>query len=124
MIKRTALLPYPPSTNTLWRYSKRGVYRTAKYMAYIAECKALQVHQGPALDAPVRMEVLACPPDRRRRDLDNLSKSLCDVAVHLGLIEDDHWIHDLHMKWDRESVAQGVLLTITPISAPPVTEKA
>jgi|TARA_R100001530_G_scaffold116839_1_gene83939 crossover junction endodeoxyribonuclease RusA len=92
-------------------------------MAYIAECKALQVHQGPPLDAPVKMEVLACPPDRRRRDLDNLSKSLCDVAVHLGLLEDDHWIHDLHMKWDRENVANGVLLYVTLLDVEPVTVK-
>jgi len=43
--------------------------------------------------------------------------------VHLGLLEDDHWIHDLHMKWDRENVANGVLLYVTLLDVEPVTEK-
>ena len=76
------------------------------------------MHPEPALDAPVKMEILACPPDRRRRDLDNLSKPLCDTAVHLGLIEDDHWIWELHMKWDRINVQNGVLMIVTPLNAP------
>ena len=117
MTERTVLLPYPPSTNRLWRYTKRGVYRTATYVGYLNDCKALHMHPEPALDAPVRMTILACPPDRRRRDLDNLSKCLCDTAVHLNLIEDDHWIHELHMKWDRINVSNGVLMIISSLNA-------
>lgn len=117
MTEKTVLLPYPPSTNRLWRYTKRGVYRTSIYVAYLKECAALHMYPEPPLDTPVKMEILACPPDRRRRDLDNLSKCLCDTAVHIGLLEDDHWIHDLHMKWDRENVQNGVLMIISPLTA-------
>ena len=82
-------LPYPPSTNRLWRYTQRGVYRTAKYMEYIG----------------------ACPPDKRIRDLDNLLKSLLDVCVKLGCLTDDKWIHDLSIRWDR-SIEVGVEVTM------------
>ena len=120
MISRSVHLPYPPSTNRLWRYTKNGVYRTAKYVKYINDCKLLHMHPGPPLDAPVRMEILAHPPDKRRRDLDNLSKSLCDLAIHLRLIEDDHWIHELYMRWEREEITQGVLMTVSTLDVSPV----
>ena len=80
----------------------------------------LHMHPGPPLDAPVRMTILACPPDKRRRDLDNLSKCLCDTAVHLGIIEDDHWIHELYMRWEREEITQGVLMTVSTLDVSPV----
>ena len=115
-------LPWPPSTNALWRYTKRGVYRTAQYMAYIAECQVLHMHRGPPFDAPVSMQIIAHPPDKRIRDLDNLSKSLCDVAVKLNLLEDDHWIHELHMCW-AEKISKGKIdMTIRLLTAQPVKE--
>ena len=80
----------------------------------------LHMHPGPPLDAPVKMTILACPPDKRRRDLDNLSKSLCDLAIHLGIIEDDHWIHELYMRWEREEITQGVLMTVSTLDVSPV----
>lgn len=120
MTLRSVHLPYPPSTNALWRYTKRGVYRTAKYVKYISDCKVLHMHPGPPLDAPVRMEILAHPPDKRKRDLDNLSKCLCDLAIHLRLIEDDHWIHELYMKWERVEITQGVVLTVSTLDVSPV----
>ncbi len=104
-------LPYPPSTNRLWRYTQRGVYRTAKYMEYIAECQGFYMHQGASLDAPVKVSIRACPPDKRIRDLDNLLKSLLDVCVKLGCLTDDKWIHDLSIRWDR-SIEVGVEVTM------------
>ena len=126
--KHTLLLPYPPSTNRLWRYSKNGVYRTPVYKAYIKECQrvqpAYQLWLHDPVCTPVSMQVWANPPDKRRRDLDNLCKALCDVIVHLGILEDDHWIHDLHLKWDREAVQNGVLIDIRPLNAAPATVTA
>ena len=112
-IEKHVSLPWPPSTNKLWRYSRRGVYRTAKYTKYIAECRQFHMHQEDPFDAPVKVQIWACPPDRRIRDLDNLLKSLLDVCVKLGCLTDDHWVHDLRIKWDNEVVAQGVKIRIT-----------
>jgi len=118
------LLPYPPSTNSLWRYTNRGVFRTSKYVNYINDCKAVGQCQEIPFDTPVRMEILACPPDRRKRDLDNLAKPLCDVSMHIGLIEDDSLIWELRMKWDRLNVTNGVLLIVTPLTVLAVEEAA
>ena len=35
------------------------------------------------------IEIKASPPDKRRRDLDNILKALLDSITHAGLIEDD-----------------------------------
>lgn len=43
------------------------------------------------------MRIDAYPPDRRRRDLDNILKSLLDSITHAGVIEDDSLIDDLHI---------------------------
>ena len=38
-------------------------------------------------------------PDNRRRDLDNITKLLCDAIVESGIIEDDNWqiLNELHL---------------------------
>ena len=118
--EKNVLLPYPPSTNRLWRYSKNRVYRTSNYIKWIDQCHiqlALQGDQGEPFDAPVRMLLSCNPPDNRIRDIDNLAKPLCDIAEHLKLVRNDHWIHDLRMRWDKKNVANGVMMTITLLSA-------
>lgn len=51
----------------------------------------------------------AFPPDRRRRDLDNLQKPVLDVLQHAGVYEDDSQI-DLLITRRREVVPEGRLL--------------
>lgn len=80
-------LPYPPSVNAYYVcVNNRLVIGTAgkKYRervrAAICDCGCL----------PGQVTVLAefYPPDRRRRDVDNLFKAFFD-AIKYGLIEDD-----------------------------------
>ncbi len=51
----------------------------------------------------------AFPPDRRRRDLDNLLKSVLDALEHAGVYADDSQI-DLLVTKRREVVPNGRLL--------------
>jgi crossover junction endodeoxyribonuclease RusA len=50
----------------------------------------------------------AFPPDRRRRDLDNLVKATADALQHAGVYEDDSLI-DLLLVRRRNPVASGRL---------------
>ena len=117
MNERVYLLRYPPSVNRLWRYTSRGVYRTKQYRAYLDECAVLHRTLEPPFDMPVRCEILAAPPDKRVRDLDNLAKCLLDTLQHTNAITNDHLVHDLHMRGDRENVSNGVMVMLAPLNA-------
>jgi crossover junction endodeoxyribonuclease RusA len=45
----------------------------------------------------ISLEVYAHPPDRRRRDIDNILKCLCDGLQHAGVYEDDCQIDEIHI---------------------------
>lgn len=76
------------SQRTLLSAEGRG-YREAVRVACAAS-------QGP-LTARLKVTIHACPPDRRRRDLDNLFKGPLDGLQYAGVIADDEQIDDLHI---------------------------
>ena len=45
----------------------------------------------------LKVEVKMFPPDRKRRDLDNVWKALLDAMQHAGLYDDDEQIDDLRI---------------------------
>jgi crossover junction endodeoxyribonuclease RusA len=59
--------------------------------------------------------VIANPPDKRRRDLDNLGKAACDAMAHVGLYRDDSQIDDWHVI--RGEIVQGgeLIVSMEPI---------
>ena len=57
------------------------------------------------------VEVLAYPPDRRRRDLDNLGKASFDSLTHALVIEDDGLFDD--MRFIRAGTTDGGMLKVT-----------
>lgn len=110
----TTALPYPPSVNSLWRYTARGVYRTKKYKQWLDDAGA-GIHEKPNFDCPVKMQIRACAPDKRRRDLDNIIKPIGDLFEHCSVITNDSLFHWIDVKWDsavEKSSAQIVLTTM------------
>jgi crossover junction endodeoxyribonuclease RusA len=93
-------LPWPPTANTYWRrnggryfISKRG----QDYREYVA--KACYAYQGLFVaEDRLRVKIKAYPPDRRKRDLDNLFKSTLDSIQHAGLYVDDCQIDKLSIE--------------------------
>ena len=86
-------LPYPPSINHYWRrvgartlISREGRRFRREVIATLA-AMGVQPMTGPLF---VRVDVY--PPDRRRRDLDNVQKSLFDALEHGGAYGDDSQI--------------------------------
>jgi crossover junction endodeoxyribonuclease RusA len=57
------------------------------------------------------VHITACPPDNRRRDLDNLLKATLDAMQHAGLYDDDSQIDSL--KITRGPVEKPGCLRIT-----------
>ena len=80
------------------------MHRAAPYVSWLkaAGCVA----QRPArITGPVRISIAAGRPDRRRRDVDNLSKAALDLLVSHQVIEDD-----------------GVVVSLSSISDPDVAD--
>lgn len=102
-------LPYPPSTN---RYYRNVGFRTLisrEGRAYRRHACALLGGNGPRkppADGRIALAMDAFPPDRRRRDLDNLQKAVLDALAHGGVYADDSQV-DLLVVRRREPVAGG-----------------
>ena len=110
----TVWLPWPPSVNHYW--GTRGkirfigaagkAFRAAAIVAWYATRE-----QGFG-NARLTVAIVAYPPDRRRRDLDNLTKAALDALSHARAYEDDSQIDRLLV--DRGEVRKdaGLLVTI------------
>lgn len=110
-------LPWPPSVNSYWRrnghvyfISKAGKDFRAAVDAYVREHK-----MNEALDQRLKVTILASPPDRRVRDLDNIVKSLFDALNHADVFVDDEQIDFFSVS--RELVAKpgGVYVVIETV---------
>lgn len=45
----------------------------------------------------LKMTLLVCAPDKRKRDLDNVCKATLDALQHSGVFEDDSQIDELRV---------------------------
>ena len=117
---RTYLLPWPPSVNRYWRHvAVRGRPRTlisAAGRSYQKEVAvALRLAGVVAMVGPVACHVEAHPPDRRRRDADNLLKATLDALTGGGAWLDDSQVRHLSVTLRRPAGGAGYLhVTLTP----------
>ena len=91
-------LPWPPSVNTYYRTYLGRMLVSAKGRKYRREVIDRIIELGmplTLLDARLSMQVWVTPPDRRKRDLDNLLKPLIDALQHSALFNDDEQIDEL-----------------------------
>jgi crossover junction endodeoxyribonuclease RusA len=95
-------LPWPPTVNHYWRNTSRGTlisekgrqYRSTLWYA-MRQRKAFKMFMdGERLG----IKIDAFPPDRRRRDLDNLLKALLDSLEHAKLFKDDSQLDSIEIR--------------------------
>ena len=93
-------LDWPPTVNTYWMpvlargkghatltLSERG----SRYKV-TASTQMMQQKVTRGLLGRIELLIDAYPPDRRKRDLDNILKPLLDVLEDYGVVEDDEQI--------------------------------
>jgi len=104
-------LPYPPSINHYWRRVGPRTLISREGRTFRKNVCALLGGGGPRKPPSggrIALAMDAFPPDRRRRDLDNIAKPLLDALEHAGVYEDDSQI-DLLLIQRREVVKGGTL---------------
>lgn len=96
-------LPFPPSVNRYWRSIARGrVIVSADGRKYKTDVVAAVMTRGrKQFDGPVEIKIVAHPPDRKRRDLDNLLKATLDAIGNAGVYKDDSQVKAIAMRWGR-----------------------
>ena len=111
-------IPYPPSVNAYWRHviigkSPRTLIsaKGREYKRDVAHACAASGAAGRRLTGRLAVTLTACAPDRRARDIDNVSKATLDALTEAGLWLDDEQIDRLVI--ERGPVTKGGAMQVT-----------
>ena len=93
-------LPYPPSVNNYWKkwrnrivISQAGVtYRELINQTLWYRVRKDGMWDGEPMFGDLAVEIVIYPPDKRKRDMDNIKKALFDALEHARLFYDDYQI--------------------------------
>lgn len=102
-------LPYPPSINHYYVHTARGVKLGTKGQSYRNDAVyLLHKFKGACKDKKIAVTINVFPPDKRKRDLDNILKCLLDAMEHANVYENDNNI-DMLTVIRRQSVPNGAV---------------
>jgi len=91
-------LPYPPSVNHYWRRVGTRTLISAEGRCYRERVgEELSLYNIEPMTGAVDVFINVHPPDRRRRDLDNILKALLDALEHGGVYANDSQIDVLEI---------------------------
>ncbi|EQB9590753.1 RusA family crossover junction endodeoxyribonuclease [Escherichia coli] len=87
------VLPYPPTVNTYWRRHGNTYFISEAGKRYRRDVALIVCQQRSKLNLSGRLaiKIIAEPPDKRRRDLDNILKAPLDALTHAGLLIDEQF---------------------------------
>ena len=97
-----AILPFPPTANNLFINRGKGRVKSPRYRHWQTIAgKALMACRVPKVAGRYVMTLTAERPDRRGRDIANLEKSVSDLLVMHGVVEDDKLAQKLVLQWSE-----------------------
>jgi crossover junction endodeoxyribonuclease RusA len=106
-------LPFPPTVNTYWRRVGNRTLLSERAREYRASVlSALALHRHPRLLGGVEVVITFHPPDRRKRDLDNLPKGLLDALKYAGVYADDSQVRRIDMSFGAVRKGGAALVTV------------
>lgn len=119
-------LPWPPSVNAYWRNVAGKTLISAAGRVYAQKVweSTLEQREKPlpnvykVFAAPVSVDIIAYPPNKARRDLDNLPKAILDALTKARVWDDDSLVHDLRIRWGEVRKGGEIQITIKPMEAP------
>lgn len=126
----TVRLPFPPSANRLWRNVRGRTIRSAEYDAWLEKASwevrrvVSMQHDRKGVQGPYGLTILACPPDRRKRDLGNLEKAVSDALAKGGAVQDDSLAQTISLEWAAGEPGVVVTAMETKLRLPIVGDAA
>lgn len=94
--------PYPMQSNHLTTVARGRKIKNPKYRVWMDLAGASVAHQmrtQKPVHGPFHIMIEVDRPDRRKRDVDNLSKGILDCLKMAGVIDDDSLAQSVTMKW-------------------------
>lgn len=110
----------PPSTNALFGYGKNGRrYKLPHYSKWQFDAGLLinsQRKKNERIEGPYGLQIQFIRNGSRRRDLDNMLKSIIDLFVSIGVTSDDSDLQTLEASWIKpaEPVDFAMMAVILP----------
>lgn len=111
----TFALPYPPTVNRYWRHPSTGKLAGRHLISEEGRRYRLDVQRAiiaqrvRAVAGRLAVHIVAHMPDRRTRDLDNITKAVLDGLTHAHIWVDDSVIDDLRITRGGSLVNGGQL---------------
>jgi len=114
-------MPYPPSVNSYWRHPTSGPLAgrhmiSEKGRAYREAVRAMFLGRKP-IAGRLNVEIIMSPPDKRKRDVDNIIKATLDSLTHAGVWGDDSQIDRLSVVRSSVRPGGGLQVTVSIIGA-------
>lgn len=81
--------PYPPTVNHCWGRAGKAVFLSAKYKAFLNDVALVVAGTRLRQGDEYFLELSVTPPDRRKRDLDNVFKPILDALTRCCVWQDD-----------------------------------
>ena len=95
------VLPYPPTINHYYgqaRSGRRYIKQRGKEYREITRSKFIEKYPDhKIIEGQIELQICVFPPDKRKRDLDNLNKCIWDSLEYADVFKDDSQIWYLEM---------------------------